>query len=160
AARYDHIPMTREMVDALAPANDTLRKTLLMSLAKTGTVSRRAAAELLKRADHPKLGHVMGFFYDEVATAELGEEQATYDLSVPDNVTYVANGFVSHNTIGFLMDCDTTGIEPDIAIVKYKTLVGGGMMKIVNNTVPEALQRLGYTQLQIDGILAYIDQHD
>jgi ribonucleoside-diphosphate reductase alpha chain len=63
-------------------------------------------------------------------------------------------------TIGFLMDCDTTGIEPDIAIVKYKNLVGGGVMKIVNNTVPEALQRLGYSPAQIETILAYIDQHD
>jgi ribonucleoside-diphosphate reductase alpha chain len=63
-------------------------------------------------------------------------------------------------TIGFLMDCDTTGIEPDIAIVKYKSLVGGGMMKIVNNTVPEALERLGYTAPQCKEILAYIDKND
>ncbi len=63
-------------------------------------------------------------------------------------------------TIGFLMDCDTTGIEPDIAIVKYKSLVGGGMMKIVNNTVPEALERLGYTAPQCTEILAYIDKQD
>ncbi len=55
-------------------------------------------------------------------------------------------------TIGFLMDCDTTGIEPDIAIVKYKTLVGGGMMKIVNQTVPEALQRLGYDEAQVEAL--------
>ncbi len=63
-------------------------------------------------------------------------------------------------TIGFMMDCDTTGIEPDIAIVKYKNLVGGGLMKIVNNTVPEALTRLGYSQAQVDGIIKYIDDHD
>jgi ribonucleoside-diphosphate reductase alpha chain len=63
-------------------------------------------------------------------------------------------------TIGFLMDCDTTGIEPDIAIVKYKSLVGGGMLKIVNNTVPEALDKLGYTPVQRDRIIAYIDKHD
>ena len=63
-------------------------------------------------------------------------------------------------TIGFLMDCDTTGIEPDIAIVKYKSLVGGGMMKIVNNTVPEALERLGYTAPQCKEILAYIEKSD
>ena len=63
-------------------------------------------------------------------------------------------------TIGFLMDCDTTGIEPDIAIVKYKSLVGGGMMKIVNQTVPEALQRLGYDEAQVDGIIKFIDEHD
>ena len=48
-------------------------------------------------------------------------------------------------TIGFMMDCDTTGVEPDIALVKYKKLVGGGMMKIVNQTVPMALEKLGYT---------------
>ena len=48
-------------------------------------------------------------------------------------------------TIGFMMDCDTTGIEPDIALVKYKKLVGGGMMKIVNQSVPQALRKLGYS---------------
>jgi ribonucleoside-diphosphate reductase alpha chain len=59
-----------------------------------------------------------------------------------------------------MMDCDTTGVEPDIALVKYKRLVGGGLMKIVNQTVPEALRKLGYTPDQIKGILAYIDKHD
>jgi len=63
-------------------------------------------------------------------------------------------------TIGFMMDCDTTGIEPDIALVKYKKLVGGGMLKIVNNTVPLALKTLGYTDAQIKKIVAYIDKHD
>jgi len=63
-------------------------------------------------------------------------------------------------TIGFMMDCDTTGVEPDIALVKYKKLVGGGMLKIVNQTVPVALRRLGYTEHQVSEILDYIDQHD
>jgi ribonucleoside-diphosphate reductase alpha chain len=62
-------------------------------------------------------------------------------------------------TIGFMMDCDTTGVEPDIALVKYKKLVGGGYMKIVNNTVPLALRTLGYTDAQIDEIVKYIDQN-
>jgi ribonucleoside-diphosphate reductase alpha chain len=57
-----------------------------------------------------------------------------------------------------MMDCDTTGIEPDIALVKYKTLVGGGLMKIVNNTVPRALQTLGYDEEQRERIIAYIDE--
>jgi ribonucleoside-diphosphate reductase alpha chain len=61
-------------------------------------------------------------------------------------------------TIGFMMDCDTTGIEPDIALVKYKKLVGGGMLKIVNNTVPLALQRLGYSAAAINGVLQFIDE--
>jgi ribonucleoside-diphosphate reductase alpha chain len=63
-------------------------------------------------------------------------------------------------TIGFMMDCDTTGVEPDIALVKYKKLVGGGMMKIVNNTVPMALSHLGYSQTQINDIVEYIDEHE
>ncbi len=60
-------------------------------------------------------------------------------------------------TIGFMMDCDTTGIEPDLALVKYKKLVGGGMIKIVNNTVPTALFKLGYTSDQTNAIVSYID---
>jgi ribonucleoside-diphosphate reductase alpha chain len=63
-------------------------------------------------------------------------------------------------TIAFMMDCDTTGIEPDIALVKYKQLVGGGMLKIVNRTVPAALKRHGYTPAQIDAIVKYIDEND
>jgi len=60
-------------------------------------------------------------------------------------------------TIGFFMDCDTTGIEPDLALIKYKKLVGGGMIKIVNNTVPSALFKLGYTHEQTDAIVSYVD---
>jgi ribonucleoside-diphosphate reductase alpha chain len=61
-------------------------------------------------------------------------------------------------TIGFMMDCDTTGIEPDIALVKYKKLVGGGVLKIVNNTVPLALQRLGYDAAEVGAVLQYVDE--
>jgi ribonucleoside-diphosphate reductase alpha chain len=60
-------------------------------------------------------------------------------------------------TIGFMMDCDTTGVEPDLALVKYKKLVGGGMIKIVNNTVPTALFKLGYSHDEADKIVSYID---
>ncbi|MFT3694995.1 MAG: vitamin B12-dependent ribonucleotide reductase [Kofleriaceae bacterium] len=63
-------------------------------------------------------------------------------------------------TIAFLMDCDTTGIEPDIAIVKYKRLVGGGLLKIVNNTVPEALTNLGYSDKEVEAIVAHINAKD
>jgi ribonucleoside-diphosphate reductase alpha chain len=63
-------------------------------------------------------------------------------------------------TIGFMMDCDTTGVEPDIALVKYKKLVGGGMIKIVNQTVPMALTHLGYDQAEADEVVAYIDEHE
>ena len=62
-------------------------------------------------------------------------------------------------TIGLLMDCDTTGVEPDLGLVKTKKLVGGGTMSIVNQTVPRALARLGYSPDQVDEIVAYIDEH-
>jgi len=63
-------------------------------------------------------------------------------------------------TIGFMMDCDTTGVEPDIALVKYKRLVGGGLLKIVNNTVPRALKRLGYDSKEVQAIVEYLDEHE
>jgi ribonucleoside-diphosphate reductase alpha chain len=63
-------------------------------------------------------------------------------------------------TIAFMMDCDTTGVEPDIALVKYKKLVGGGLLKIVNNTVPMALRRLGYDDAEAAAIVAYVDAEE
>jgi len=63
-------------------------------------------------------------------------------------------------TIAFMMDCDTTGVEPDIALVKYKKLVGGGYLKIVNNTVPMALHTMGYTEKEIEQIVLYIDENE
>jgi ribonucleoside-diphosphate reductase alpha chain len=62
-------------------------------------------------------------------------------------------------TIGLMMDCDTTGVEPDLALVKFKKLVGGGSMQIVNNTVPKALKRLGYQPEQVEAIVAHIAEH-
>ena len=159
AARYDHIPVTRALVDELAPKNDGLRKAMLLQLSRTSGVSRRSATALLERSPSPELEHLLGYFYDTVADIALLEDQPTFDLSVPDNVTYVANGFVSHNTISFLMDCDTTGIEPDFSLVKFKELVGGGQMTIVNRTIPMALGTLGYSDEQIEAIEAYVNEH-
>ena len=146
ASRHDHIPVSRTLVDELAPENDALRKTMLMSLSRRGDLSRRSASALLERTESEELEHLLGFYYDTVATVETLDDQPTYDISVPDNVTYVANGFVSHNTISFMMDCDTTGVEPDFSLVKSKKLVGGGEITIVNKTVPMALEKLGYSR--------------
>ena len=86
---------------------------------------------------------------DAVAAAEvLGCRNAQVTVLAPTG------------TIGFMMDCDTTGVEPDIALVKYKTLAGGGMFKIVNQTVPLALERLGYDAEEITAIVGHIDDHD
>ena len=114
---------------------------MVNSLRKTGGVSRADCdAAVFEETLDARLAHALGYLFEPVAENEDGGVQPTYDLSVPENVTYVADGFVSHNTIGLMMDCDTTGIEPDLALVKFKKLVGGGSMQIVNQTVPRALR--------------------
>jgi ribonucleoside-diphosphate reductase alpha chain len=85
------------------------------------------------------------------AALELGEQHGYRN----SQVTVLA----PTGTIGFMMDCDTTGIEPDLALVKHKKLVGGGVIRIVNNTVPEALMRLGYTPEQTSEIVSFIDKN-
>ena len=156
AARHDHIPAPRSLIDRLAPENGRLQRTMLASLARNGMVSRRSARELLKRTNDSELARLLNHFYDRIRSADLGEEQWTYDLSVPDNVTYVANGFVSHNTIGLVMDCDTTGVEPDFALVKFKKLAGGGYFKIANQSIAPALHGLGYSDDQTKDIITYV----
>jgi len=89
--------------------------------------------------------------------------QAVWDMALEAGAQHgYKNGQVTvlapTGTIGFMMDCDTTGIEPDLALVKYKKLVGGGTIKIVNQTVPLALQRLGYAQEEINRIVSYVDE--
>ena len=161
AARHDYIYLAPEVIAELVPKNSPLYNAITLSQKRhPGAITRRSAEALYAATQEARVGHALRFFYDVIASNEDGGEQLTYDLSVPANVTYIAQGFVSHNTIGFLMDCDTTGIEPDIAIVKYKSLVGGGMMKIVNQTVPEALERLGYSEAERQSIIAFIDEHD
>jgi ribonucleoside-diphosphate reductase alpha chain len=156
AGRKDHIPMTRTLIERLTKSNARLRDVLLTQYRRHAAVSRRIALELHAQTQDAELGHLLSFFYDRVSFAELGEEELTYDLSVPENVTYIANGFVSHNTIGLLMDCDTTGVEPDFSLVKFKKLAGGGYFKIVNQSVPEALETLGYAEHELQEIVAYI----
>ncbi|PID96076.1 MAG: ribonucleoside-diphosphate reductase, adenosylcobalamin-dependent [Actinomycetales bacterium] len=121
-----------------------------------GRKSSLVATDLVEHTGDARLGHTPGYLYETVAANNDGGVQPTYDLSVPANVTYVAAGFVSHNTIGFMMDCDTTGVEPDFSLVKFKKLVGGGSMQIVNLTIPRALTKLGYQQEQIEAIVEYI----
>jgi ribonucleoside-diphosphate reductase alpha chain len=101
---------------------------------------------------------------EAVPTDLLSAAQEAWDLAVELGEQYgVRNSQASvlapTGTIGLLMDCDTTGVEPDLGLVKTKKLVGGGTMSIVNQTVPRALNRLGYSPDQVDEIVAYIDEH-
>ncbi len=143
----------------LAPAGHELRGLIQQAVARGRGVSRDLAIRLLAATGDARLEHALGYLFEPVAENADGGVQPTYDLSVPSNVTYVAAGFVSHNTIGLMMDCDTTGVEPDLALVKFKKLVGGGSMQIVNQTVPRALKSLGYQDEQIEAIVEYIAEH-
>jgi ribonucleoside-diphosphate reductase alpha chain len=97
-------------------------------------------------------------------TALLAAARSTWEQAVDAGETHgyrnaQATVLAPTGTISFLMDCDTTGVEPDFSLVKYKALVGGGHMTIVNRTVPLALQTLGYDDRQVEQILAYVDEH-
>ena len=152
----DRIFLRRDVLRTLVPHSSELYpRTTLYGYRHAGAISRTAACELLERTGSDELKSALEFFYDDVASNEDGGEQFTYDLSVPANVTYFANGFVSHNTIGLVMDCDTTGIEPDFALVKFKKLAGGGYFKIVNQSVDAALHKLGYSKEQVEAIETY-----
>jgi ribonucleoside-diphosphate reductase alpha chain len=111
----------------------------------------RAALKDINRTSVPKVMlDAARDVWDECV--ELGEQHGYRNAQ--------ATVLAPTGTIGFMMDCDTTGVEPDIALVKYKKLVGGGLMKIVNQTVPMALARLSYSQQQIKEIVEYIDEHE
>jgi ribonucleoside-diphosphate reductase alpha chain len=121
------------------------REPMLRVIAK-----HRAAAYDIDRAliDDEGLAHAATAAWDEALA--LGEEHGYRNAQ--------ATVLAPTGTIAFMMDCDTTGVEPDIALIKYKKLVGGGMLRIVNNTVPVALRRLGYSPEEVEEIVAYIDR--
>jgi ribonucleoside-diphosphate reductase alpha chain len=111
----------------------------------------RAALKDINKTHMPKdLFEAAKNVWDEVI--ELGEQHGFRNAQ--------STVLAPTGTIGFMMDCDTTGVEPDIALVKYKKLVGGGLMKIVNQTVPMALAKLGYTPQQVKEVVEYIDENE
>jgi ribonucleoside-diphosphate reductase alpha chain len=118
----------------------------------------------MHRASVNQLGASAGAgagFYPQIAELKKASEQV-WDTALTQGEKFgYRNSQVTvlapTGTIGFMMDCDTTGIEPELGLVKYKKLVGGGMIKIVNQTVPAALFRLGYSTDQANGIVSYVD---
>jgi len=97
-----------------------------------------------------------------VPKALMQAAQECWDLAVLEGTVHgfrnaQATVLAPTGTIGFMMDCDTTGVEPDLALVKFKKMVGGGLMRIVNNSVPAALCKLGYGQKEIEAITKYVD---
>ncbi len=137
--------------------------------------SSKIAAEVGPFSEYPRnrdvFLEVMGMHRDAAyavpnkgMSPELARaHKAVWDATLESGKQYgYKNGQVTvlapTGTIGFMMDCDTTGVEPDLALVKYKKLVGGGTIKIVNQTVPLALRRLNYTEPEINAIVDYVDE--
>ncbi|HMZ61681.1 MAG TPA: hypothetical protein PL048_23105, partial [Leptospiraceae bacterium] len=163
--KLDSIPITRDFLDALFETykieDKKLKQAVFNSIRKNNYISRVSAQQLFSITKNDKLRHYLSFYYDKVSKAEeLPGQYMTYDISVPEGNTYIANGLISHNTISFKMDCDTTGIEPDFSLVKHKILAGGGDMTIVNQTVTSALKKLGYDAEQTREIIDYIIEDD
>jgi ribonucleoside-diphosphate reductase alpha chain len=120
--------------------------------AMLGVMARhRTAAYALPDGDAgDEVVHAARATWDEALT--LGDENGYRNAQ--------ATVLAPTGTIGLMMDCDTTGIEPDLALVKYKKLVGGGLLKMVNTTIPQALRRLGYGEDAVKATVEYIDEHD
>ena len=113
----------------------------------------------MHRSANDELGQTDAVPDDLVDAAADAWDRALADASVHGVRNSQATVLAPTGTIGLAMDCDTTGIEPDLALVKTKKLVGGGTMSIVNQTIPRALARLGYTLEQVNDIVAHIDEH-
>jgi ribonucleoside-diphosphate reductase alpha chain len=157
AGNRDRIHLPRAIWDEiLRDVPKPRREAVLQGVRRGVGVSRDLASVIYDETQDPRLSWALGYLFEAVVSNADGGVQPTYDLSVPGNVTYVANGMVSHNTIGLMMDCDTTGVEPDLALVKMKKLVGGASMQIVNQTVPRALKKLGYQPEQVEAIVEHI----
>ena len=147
-APWGRSPATR--IRAPAESSSRWRRTTSSRCSRSSICTARAS----RTSSRPSVRVSQGGSADGAGTAalELGSKHGYRNAQV----TVLA----PTGTIGFLMDCDTTGIEPDIALVKYKLLAGGGMLKIVNQTVRPALINLGYSTEEIDGIIKHIDAHD
>ena len=118
------------------------------------------ARVMRKHAEATETVHTLEDFDTDILDAAKAEWASCLEIGAVNGWRNAqASVLAPTGTIGFMMDCDTTGVEPDLALVKFKKLVGGGSMQIVNNTVPRALHQLGYPQEQIEAIVAYIAEH-
>jgi ribonucleotide reductase alpha subunit len=157
--KKDYILVPKPIIDKVCPVGHPRRKLVILNLWREGGLPRSLAMELAAESGDETLTRLTDYYYDSVSECAMGDAEPTYDLSVPDNVTYIANGMVSHNTISLLMDADCSGIEPDFALVKFKKLAGGGYFRLVNGSVEEALVSLGYSAQEADRYVKHMAGH-
>jgi ribonucleoside-diphosphate reductase alpha chain len=148
-----------EQCQPLPPASDKCKEAEIAGAACPGFYINREPFLDVIRMHRASVNHIARA---NVPAAVLDAARACWDEALSHGEKYgYRNSQVTvlapTGTIGFMLDCDTTGVEPDLALVKYKKLVGGGMIKIVNNTVPTALFKLGYSTEQANAIVSYID---
>lgn len=100
------------------------------------------------------------FAYDSVFEVTLSENpEPTYDISVPNGNTYIANGFISHNTISFAMNCESTGLEPFFSNIVYKKVADGSFMSMTNECIRDGLKALHYSDSDIEDIMKYVEEN-
>jgi len=135
---------------------ETRNKSRLACGIRKGQITKNTAREIIKIEKNSQLGKkltaLLDYVFDPIMENIEGGIVSTYDLSVPENVTYLANGFVSHNTISAplgIYDEGTTSAEPDYTLVKYKSLSGGGMLRMFNRLALEGLKSQGYSEWHI-----------
>lgn len=157
--KSDQIPLTIDIINDIVPDNNKLRNRAIERFNKKKMVTRQFAERLLEHKYNDELARRMQYIYDNVSSTGILSGEMTYDLSVPENVTYIANGFISHNTVSFAMDAITTGIEPFYSHMAYKKTVGGGGIEIVNPYIKDALTTLGYHTDVIDDTMDYIKEN-
>ena len=153
-SRNDTIPVSTEW---LRKAKQEVRNQGGLSAAlRKGVLTKNTARQIIKIEQNSDLGKklkaLLGYVFTPALDNKDGGVQYTYDLSVPSNVTYLANGFISHNTISAplgIYDQGTTAIEPDYTLVKYKVLAGGGMLKMFNKLALEGLRSVGYSEWHV-----------
>lgn len=147
-------------------SNDTLNKISsfsdkfrIRSYRKHGerNIISRSCAEEYVIESGDKLDE-LNYIYSEIESVSDIFESETFDISVPDGNTYIANGFISHNTISIQCDADTSGIEPDFSLIKYKKMSGGGYLKMVNGSIHNSLKSLGYDEITIKNIHHHIEK--
>lgn len=164
--RDDYIYINRkDMVQLVKSTTDMRLKKLKRKLshpdlAVPNRFTRDNIQEWCRLTHDVQTEKILDYTFEVIVSNEDGGVQPTYDLSVPSNYTYNAQGFVSHNTIAFAMDCAATSTEPFFSHMVYKKLVGGGSMVIVNPVIEEGLTSLGYDKGDKITILEYIKSHN
>lgn len=142
----DRIPMAEEQYNCV---KNEMSRSEMLTYRRTNSITREQSIGLLASNVDTKdnlFTRSENLLYDKVISNENSGIKNTYDISVPDGNAYIANGFISHNTINFLMDGISSGVEPCLSLVTYKKLVGGGVIKSTNPIVAKALEKFSYNK--------------